>query len=313
MTKEGVGLIGFGTVGRELAVHLVKANGALGAVDNNPSCAEAMRAVGATPYGDVAALAAECDVIILSLPNPAAVRAVLDGPSGVIANAKPGLLIIDTTSSDPATGTEMARHAGERGIAYVEAPISTPVAGVTGPETIRQGDGTFIVGASEENFPRAEALLRPMARYIYHIGPVGRGSAMKLVTNYVAGATRIALAEGIALAAAMGIPAARTMEVCGNAAAASQTLDEAVARLTGDDPDGVGFAIDLRYKDFRLANELGRSLGVPMPLGGPIVELYQMMLAKGWGKRDINSIIAFVAELADVDIDRPESRWPEAQ
>jgi hypothetical protein len=56
---------------------------------------------------------------------------------------------------------------------------------------------------------------------------------------------------------------------------------------------------------------LGRSLGVPMPLGGPIVELYQMVLAKGWGKRDINSIIAFVAEMAGVDIDRPESRWDE--
>jgi 3-hydroxyisobutyrate dehydrogenase-like beta-hydroxyacid dehydrogenase len=182
---------------------------------------------------------------------------------------------------------------------------------VTGSETVRQGNGTFIVGAEEEDFARAEALLAPMARHIFHIGPVGRGSAMKLVTNYVAGATRIALAEGIALAAAMGIPAERTMEVCGKAAAASQTLDEAVARLTGDNPDGVGFAIDLRYKDFRLANELGRSLGVPMPLGGPIVELYQMVLAKGWGKRDINSIIAFVAEMAGVDIDRPESRWDE--
>ena len=311
MPKEQVGLIGFGTVGRELAVHLVKAHGALGAVDSNPSSAEAMRAVGATPFADVATLAAECDVIVLSLPNPAAVRAVLGGSSGVIANAKPGLLIVDTTSSDPATGTEMARRAGERGVAYVEAPISTPCPGVTGPETVRQGNGTFIVGAAEKDFARAEALLAPMARHIFHIGPVGQGSAMKLVTNYVAGATRIALAEGIALAAAMGIPAERTMEVCGKAAAASQTLDEAVARLTGDDPDGIGFAIDLRYKDFRLANELARQVGVPMPLGGPIVELYQMMLAKGWGKRDINSIIAFVAEMAGVDIDRPESRWDE--
>ncbi len=311
MTTEKIGLIGFGTVGRELAVHLVKAHGALGAVDNNPSCAEAMRAVGATPVADVATLAAECNAILLSLPNPAAVRAVLDGPAGVTANAKPGLLIVDTTSSDPATGTEMARRAAERGVAYVEAPISTPCPGVTGSETVRQGNGTFIVGAEEEDFARAEALLAPMARHIFHIGPVGRGSAMKLVTNYVAGATRIALAEGIALAAAMGIPAERTMEVCGKAAAASQTLDEAVARLTGDNPNGVGFAIDLRYKDFRLANELGRSLGVPMPLGGPIVELYQMVLAKGWGKRDINSIIAFVAEMAGVDIDRPESRWDE--
>ncbi|MBT5413194.1 MAG: NAD(P)-dependent oxidoreductase [Rhodospirillaceae bacterium] len=313
MADEKIGLVGYGTVGREIARHLIKAHGALSVVDSDLARGEEMRAAGATPVEDLAALAADCDAIVLSLPGPPAVRAVLDGPSGIIANANPGLLIVDTTSSDPATGTEMARRAKARGIAYVEAPISTPCPGVTGPDTIRQGDGTFIVGASEEDFPRAEALLRPMARYIYHIGPVGRGSAMKLVTNYVAGATRIALAEGIAIAAAMGIPATRTMEVCGNAAAASQTLDEVVARRTGDDPDGVGFAVDLRYKDFRLANELGRSLGVPMPLGGPIVELYQMMLAKGWAKRDINSIVPFIAEMAGVDIDRPESRWPEAQ
>jgi 3-hydroxyisobutyrate dehydrogenase-like beta-hydroxyacid dehydrogenase len=312
MTAEKIGLIGFGTVGRELAVHLVKAHGALGAVDSEPSRADSMRAVGATPFADVAILAAACDIILLSLPNPAAVRAVLDGPDGVIAHAKPGLLIVDTTSSDPATGTEMARRARERGVAYVEAPISTPVAGATGPESARQGAATFLVGASKEDFPRAEAILKPMGRYVYHVGEVGQGSAIKLVTNYIAGATRVAIAEGIAIAAAMGIPAVRTMEICRHAAAASQTLEEVIGRLTGDDPDGVGFAIDLRYKDFRLANELARQVGVPMPLGGQIVELYQMMLAKGWAKRDINSIVPFVAEMAGVDIERPESRWDEA-
>lgn len=306
MAETKVGLVGFGTVGREIARHLLKAHGALAAVDTDPARTQDMRAAGATPVADVASLAAACDAILLSLPGPPAVRQVLDGAAGIIANAKPGLLVVDTTTSDPATATEMARLAGARGVAFVEAPISTPCPGVTGPETVRQGNGTFIVGATEKDFPQAEALLKPMARHIFHIGPVGHGSAMKLVTNYVAGATRIALAEGIALAAAMGVPAERTMEVCGHAAAASQTLEEAKARLTGDDPDGVGFSIDLRYKDFRLANELGRSLGVPMPLGGPIVELYQMMLAKGWGGRDINSIVAFIAELAGVDPFDPE-------
>ena len=309
MTKEKVGLIGFGSVGRELAVHLVKAYGALGVVDSDASRVDAMLAVGATPAADVAGLAAECDVILLSLPNPVAVRAVLDGPAGMIANAKRGLLIIDTTSSDPETGTEKARRAAKHGITYVEAPVSTPVAGATGPETVKQGAATFLVGAPKEDFPRIEAILKPMGRYVYHVGEIGQGSTMKLVTNYIAGATRVAIAEGVAVAAAMGIPAQRTMEICRNANAGSQSLEQAISRLTADDPEHVSFSIDLRYKDFRLANELARQVGVPMPMGAQIVELYQMMVAKGWGRRDINSIVAFMAEMAGVDTDQPVSRW----
>lgn len=309
MTKEKVGLIGFGTVGRELAVHLVKAYGALGAIDADASREADMRAIGASPAANVAGLATESDVVILSLPNPVAVRAVLDGPSGVIANAKPGLLIIDMTSSDPTTGVEMARRAGEQGVIYVEAPVSTPVAGATGPETVKQGAATFLVGAPKEVFPRVEAILKPMGRYVYHVGEIGQGSTMKLVTNYIAGATRVAIAEGVAIAAAMGIPAMRTMDICRNANAGSQSLEQAISRLSSDDPEHVGFSIDLRYKDFRLANELARQVGVPMPMGAQIVELYQMMVAKGWGRRDINSVIAFMAEMAEVETDKPVSRW----
>jgi 3-hydroxyisobutyrate dehydrogenase len=125
---------------------------------------------------------------------------------------------------------------------------------------------------------------------------------MKLVTNYVAGATRVALAEGLALAAAMGVPGGRALDICRHAAAGSQTLEEFDRKYFHGDIERTDFSIDLRYKDFRLTSELARQLGVPMFLNGVIVELYQMMRARGLGTKDINAVGPFVADLADVDL-----------
>jgi len=281
---DSIGQIGLGSVGRELVPHLVKAYGTVTLHDRDASRAQAFGNSGGTSVASPHAVAQASDIVLLSLPDPIAVRAVLLGADGILAGGKTRCgLIIDTTTGDPATAREMEATAKARGVAYVEAPISTPIAGMPGPAAARTGNATFLVGAEPADFERAKAVLSYLGRHIFHVGAVGQGSAMKLVTNYIAGATRVAIAEGFALAASMGVPCARTAEICRHAAAASQTLEEVIKQVIEGDLNEVNFSVDLRYKDFRLTGELAREMGVPMPLNAYIVELYQMMRARGMG------------------------------
>jgi 2-hydroxy-3-oxopropionate reductase len=252
---DTIGQIGLGSVGRELAPRLLKAYGALTLHDRDAARAKALGNSGGKAVASAREVAAASDTVLLSLPDPVAVRAVLMGTDGILTDKKTRCtLVIDTTTSDPTTAREMEAAAKARGIAYVEAPISTPIAGMPGPAAARTGNATFLVGADASDFERAKAVLSHLGRHIFHVGAVGQGSAMKLVTNYIAGATRVAVAEGFALAAAMGIPCARTAEICRHAAAASQTLEEVIKQVIEGDLNEVNFSVDLRYKDFRLTS-----------------------------------------------------------
>lgn len=299
---DSVGLIGLGSVGREMVPHLVKAYGAITVHDRDGDRAKALGNAGAKAAPSPQAVGAESDIVLLSLPDPVAVRAVLQGADGLLG--KPGRckLLIDTTTSDPATAREMAAIAKANGVVYIEAPISTPLAGKPGPAALREASATFLVGADKADFDRAKPVLEKLGRYVFHVGTIGQGSAMKLVTNYIAGATRVAIAEGFSLAAAMGIPCAQTAEICRHAAAASQSLEEVITQVINGDLNEVNFSVDLRYKDFRLTGELAREVGVPMPMNAYIVELYQMMRARGMGAMEMNNVVPFVAGLGGVDI-----------
>jgi 3-hydroxyisobutyrate dehydrogenase-like beta-hydroxyacid dehydrogenase len=302
MDTKAIGQIGLGSLGCEFVPHLAKKFGTLTVFDRDAARVAPLlsnRVRGAKSSRDVGA---SSDIVLLSLPDPDAVRAVLLGPDGVLADGVRCKLIIDTTTGDPKTAREMAALAAARGIVYVEAPVSTPIAGAPGPVAARTGEATFLVGAEPGAFAAVESVLSCLGRHIFHVGPVGHGSAMKLVTNYIAGATRMAIAEGFALAASMGIPCARTAEICQKAAAASQTLEEVITTVIEGDLGKVGFSVDLRYKDFRLTSELGREMGVPMPIAAYCTEFYQMMRARGMGGMEMNNMVPFVGELAGVDI-----------
>ena len=299
---DAIGLIGLGSVGREMVPHLVKAYGTITIHDRDAARAKAFGNAGGTFAPSPRAVAAASEIVLLSLPDPDAVRAVLLGSEGLLAEPGRCKLLIDTTTSDPATVREMEAAAKARGVTYVEAPISTPLAGKPGPAALKHASATFLVGAEPADFERAKPVLAHLGKYTFHVGAVGQGAAMKLVTNYIAGATRVAIAEGFTLAAAMGIPCARTAEICRHAAAASQSLEEVISQAIEGDLNEVNFSIDLRYKDFRLTGELAREMGVPMPMNAYIVELYQMMRARGMGSMEMNNVVPFVAGLAGIDV-----------
>ncbi|MGH6954327.1 MAG: NAD(P)-dependent oxidoreductase, partial [Alphaproteobacteria bacterium] len=154
------------------------------------------------------------------------------------------------------------------------------------------------------HFARARPVLRALGTRIHHLGPAGSGSTMKLISNHIAGITTLAIAEGLVLAAAAGVPAARTLDVCQDTVARSYVLDDDVRpRVLARDFEP-GFTVDLYHKDLRLAAELAQALGVPLLFGRLTMEMFQMMRARGRGGRSHVDCVNFLAELAGVDVYR---------
>ncbi len=306
MGTSGVGQVGVGMLGREFIPHLAKAYGPVTVFDTD--AARMRAAVGASAVGASSPreVAARSRLIVLSLPDPDAVRGVMLGEDGVLAGADEGALVIDTTTGEPWTSRAVHDAAGARGVEYLDAPVTTPSPGTTGVEAARAGEAMFMVGADDHVFARAEPVLALLGKHVFHMGPVGNGNIMKLVTNYIAGIGRVAVAEGLVLAAAAGLPAERAVEVCRHSVAQSASLEETAAKILGDDPDSTGFAIELRHKDYRLVAELARRLDTPLFMNGVALALYQAMLSQGLGARDVSHVVRYLADMAGVDVLAPQ-------
>ena len=299
MSLQRVGQIGLGAVGYHFAHHLLKYFGALWVYDIDASRVEMVCALGAAPAETARDLAVEYDTILLSLPNPGAVREVL---RTLLPAASTGTLIVDCSTIDPDTSRWANTECMTRKVHYVEAPVTSAAPGGGGTEGAKAGNVTFLVGGEESAVQRAAPILELLGERYLHLGPVGSGSVMKLVTNHVSGVITLAVAEGLVLAAAAGFPVSQSMEVISRSVAGNYVLDHIMASRIRNADYEPGFAVDLMHKDHLLAGALGRDLTVPLPLNQQASEMFQMMRAKGLGAKDHVVCAQFLADLAGVDL-----------
>lgn len=302
MNAKRVGQIGLGAVGYHFAGHLLTHFGALMVYDIDPSRIDRVRELGGTPADDVKAIAAQCDTILLSLPNPQAVRDVLTGSGNLLDGAKANTLLIDCSTIDPETSRWASGACDAKEVRYVEAPVTSAAPGGGGTEGAKAGNVTFLVGGEEEAVRDAAPIFELLGARYLHLGPVGAGSIMKLVTNHVSGVITLAVAEGLVLAAAAGFPADQSLDVINHSVADNYVLNHIMAPRVRSGDYEPGFAVDLMHKDHLLASELGKKLTVPLPFNQLAAEVFQMMRAQGLGGRDHALCAQFLADLARVDL-----------
>ena len=243
---ETVGFIGLGRMGRPMASNLCRKGFRVIAHDINRAAVAELELLQARGAANVAEVAAQSDIIATMLPNPAAVREVVTGSDGLLASARPGSLILDMSTVDPATTDEMAALARSRGIGFVDAPVGRLAAHAD------RGECLFMVGASAADFARVEPLLKAMGTTIYHCGDVGTGTRTKLVNNYLAIASCQLNAEALGLSQRFGLDLETTLDVLYGTTAFNGQLKIGwpVKVLKGD--IAPGFTIDLAHKDFTL-------------------------------------------------------------
>lgn len=259
MSDLRVGFAGIGRMGLPMARNLLAAGFPLTVFNRTSERCEPLVGEGATVAASARELAAASDVVVTMVADAEAVRALLEGPDGILAGAAPGLVLAEMSTIGPLAARELAALCAERGVEMLDAPVSGSTAVA---EAARL---TVMVGGEEAAFERAKPVLAAMSKAQLHLGPSGAGAAVKVGLNVIVAATTVAVSEALVLAEQAGVEREAAYEAIGSSAVASPFVEYKRAAFL--DPDGTptAFALELMAKDLELARELGERGGVPLP------------------------------------------------
>jgi len=281
-----IGLIGAGAMGGAIGARLATTGTALRVFDLDAEKVRVLTDKGAVASASAAEVARGARAVILSLNAPHIVRAAVFGPNGVADGAAPGLLIIDMSSIDPAATRALAAEAAERGLRWVDSPLSG------GAPKAEVGQLTLMQGGAEADVLDAQDILSQVASNQTHMGDVGTGQTTKVVNQVLCGLGFMAVAEATALAEAAGVNVARIPEALKGGRADSALLQEYMPRFAARDYRRTG-RIDNMVKDLDGARDLARQTQTTMPLTALAAEIHRLMTAAGFGGEDQAALMEF--------------------
>ena len=292
-----IGFIGLGHMGNPMCRNLLKHGHTLKIYDVVPELVKALAEKGC----EVASSAADCakgvEVVVTMLPSSPHVRTVYLGEWGVLKGAAPGTPLIDSSTIDPLTAREVAMDAKAKRCPMVDAPVSGGVAGA------EAGTLTFMVGGDGHDFEVAKPVLQAMGKNIVHCGGIGNGQVAKICNNMMLAIEMIATAEGMTLAAKLGMDP-KVFEAIVNTSSGRCWSSDTYNPYPGvmDNVPAArgysgGFAADLMLKDLGLATDAAKLAKQSVPLASAAQQLYQMFSAQGGGGQDFSAIIKLVNNL----------------
>lgn len=290
-----IGFIGLGMMGRGMARNLLAKGFPLTTMAHRRREAlEALKERGAAEAGTVRDVVAAADVVILCVTGSPEVEAVAEG--GLLEAARDGLIVIDCSTSEPATTERLAARLAERGATLVDAPLART------PREAEEGRLNTMVGADDATFAKVRPVLEAFAENVVHCGPVGSGHKMKLLYNFMSQGLAVMIAEALAACAATGVDPRKYFEVVSAGGANSGMFQMIVPKALEGDLSGVQFSIDNSRKDLRYYTSMLAGLGVPSLMGDAAHESLVLASAMGLGERFVPSLIEMQEKLANVEI-----------
>lgn len=295
-----VGVLGIGRMGGSMARALAAAGFEVVCWNRTPAAAEALAdELGGRAVARPADVAAAADVCVSMLADGPAVEAVFGGPDGLLAGARPGNVLIDSSTVSPSTirGLEAAARAAGAGL--LDAPVSGSVA------LAGSGGLTIMVGGETADLEYARPVLDALARTVFHMGPLGSGASMKLAVNAVIFGLNEAIAEALVLAEGAGIDRRLAYDVLAASAVGAPFVGYKRAAFLEPTNAPVAFALDLAAKDLRLIAELADEVGVPMPQAATNLGVIAAASTGGRGDRDFSIVADHLRESAGAKEGRP--------
>ena len=294
-----IGFIGVGTMGLPMAVNLVKKGFTVTAFDMNPAAVQAAAGAGMTPAASAAEAVAGADLVITMLPSSPHVESAFTGDGGVLMAARKGTLCVDMSTIDPAVTRRLAAAAAERGLRFVDAPVSGGVPRAT--------DGTLaiMVGGPPADFEAARPALAAMGANVIHVGPVGSGEVVKLCNNLIAGVAAVAVSEAFRIAEGFGVDPRVVTEVISKSSGNTWVMEHMhpvpglVARSASTNEYRPGFMTDLMCKDVGLAVDAARGLRIPLFVAPAAQQVYRLASSHGLGRQDFTSVYTFLKPSAE--------------
>lgn len=290
-----VGFIGTGRMGYPMAMNLQKAGHRLVVHDIRPAAAEGLLERGATWADTPRAVAEQSEVVFGSLPRPADVEQVFLGENGLLEGMRPGQAYFDLTTSNPSTSRKLADIAAQRGVYFLDAPVSG------GTQGAKDATLAVMVGGDRQIFERYRPLLEVIGKNVFYLGGVGNGNVAKLVNNMISFANRAIAAEGFILGVKAGVDPQLLFNCIRAGTGNSTTIanwDTTVFR--GDFTPT--FALELAAKDIGLAVDLARELTVPLRVAPIVQQLIIEALASGLGELNSTALIKPLERAAGVEL-----------
>ena len=294
-----IGFIGVGTMGLPMATNLVKKGFTVIAYDMNAEAVKAAAAAGMTAAASAAEAVATADIVVTMLPSSPNVQAVYSGDGGVLMAARAGTLCVDMSTIDPGVTRQVAAAARERGVRFVDAPVSGGV-----PRAI---DGTLaiMVGGEATDYTDALPVLSAMGANVFHVGPVGSGEVVKLCNNLVAGVAAVSVSEAFRIAEAFGVDAKIVTAVMAKSSGNTWVMEAAhpvpglVERAASTNGYAPGFMTDLMCKDVGLAVDAARAHRIPVFVAPAAQQVYRLASSHGLGRKDFTSVYSFLKPSSD--------------
>ena len=282
--------IGLGVMGAPMAGHLARAGYPLVVYNRTRSKADAWVA----QYGGIAAAtpreaASGAEIVFSCVGNDDDVRGIAAGPHGAFDGMKPGAVFVDHTTTSAAVAVELAEVARERGLEFLDAPVS---GGQSGAE---QGILTVMVGGEGQAFSKAQPVISRYARAVTLMGASGAGQKTKMVNQICVASVIEGLAEGLAFALHAGLDAKQVVDVISKGAATSWQMENRGHTMI-DGKFDFGFAVDLMRKDLRIAIDEARANGAQLPATALIDQLYAELQKRGHGRLDTSSLMKRLAD-----------------
>ena len=289
-----IAVLGMGTMGAPMARNLLKAGQTVVVHNRTREREEPLAAEGATRAGTPAEAAKTVDIVLTCVSDtPDVERVLLDPESGAITTLRSGGLVIDCSSIAPAATRDIAARFKEKGIGYVDAPVSG------GSEGAIKGTLAIMCGGSETDFERAKPILEILGAKITHIGDVGAGQIAKVANQVVIAGTFLALGEALTLAGKAGADPQKVVEAIGGGVAGSWILQNRSGNMLNDTYP-LGFRTRLHRKDLGIALETARTYEVPVQIASMVATIEDSLIAQGFGDEDMSNLARFVRRGAGV-------------
>jgi 3-hydroxyisobutyrate dehydrogenase-like beta-hydroxyacid dehydrogenase len=293
MNKERIGFIGVGLMGQGMARNLIEKGFALTIMANrNRAPIEALVKLGASEAKTPAAVAAASDILFLCLTDSPTIERVIRGENGIMAGAKPGLVVVDCSTANPVSTESLAAELKGMGVDFVDAPLGgTPV-------QAEAGQLTAMVGAEDAVFARVEPAIAAWAGKIVHLGPVGAGHKMKLLNNFLSMGYAAIYAEAIALGRKVGISVETFDSVIRGGRMDCGFYQTFMGYALEGNRNAHRFALSNGFKDLRYIDAMANAAQIPNPVSAAAKNLFGQAVGAGYGEQYVPMLVDFVAQMS---------------
>lgn len=280
-----VGIVGLGNMGRGMALSLQRGGFKVLGTDAVASTRTTLASEGVETVETVAEVCAGADVIILSLPTAAIVESVVCGETGILANARKGLIVVDTSTSQPAVTRKLAALFREKGVALIDAPVSG------GPKGALNGTMTMVIGGETADIAAVEPVLAAMSAKRVHVGASGAGHVVKIINNLLCAAHLLTGAEAVRIAREAGLDPEQMLEGLNAGSGRSGVTQVNFPTWILNNTFNSGFTMKLMRKDVGLASQLVDDLELDLPFAALTASLWAGSAATIPDEDDFNRIV----------------------